>query len=141
MSPVPPLLDFYLAFWLALCIGTLVTNLKSTSHEHQRTPYLDDLEERRLGQGRSCSTANAVRVRQLQKVTLLCKTQKKRKKKKYKERPHHTPLIKHSIIKLPVIILFDRPFFFLSLSLFSHSRWPESLNKFEKKWWIEQWFE
>lgn len=54
---------------MALCIGTWLT-MKSAPHEHQWAPHVDDLEERRLGQGRPCSTVEAVRVRQLQKVTL-----------------------------------------------------------------------
>lgn len=51
--------------------------MKSASLEQQRAPYVNELEDRRLGQGRPCSTAEAVRVRQLQKVTLYIEKEKK----------------------------------------------------------------
>lgn len=59
--------------------------MKSASLEHQRAPYVNELEDRRLGQGRPCSTAEAVRVRQLQKVTLYRETKEKKTHRKARE--------------------------------------------------------
>lgn len=78
-NPSSPALDYRLAYWMALRIGTWLT-VQSASHEHQRAPHVDDLEDRRLGQDRPCSTVEAVRVRQLQKVTLYRETKEKRKR-------------------------------------------------------------
>jgi len=60
--------------------------MKSAPHEHQWAPHVDDLEDRRLGQGRPCSTAEAVRVRQLQKVTLYRREKKKNAQKSTRKR-------------------------------------------------------
>lgn len=80
--------------------------MKSASHEHQRAPHVVYLEERRLGQGRPCSTAEAVRVRQIQKVTLSIVEKRKKKDKKT-----HRKARENESIDVGTISLWDRKMF------------------------------